>query len=218
VLSPVVGARSRHTSIALIVTTTAGLTGALIYPLIADTLSLSAVTYGIFCGSTLQQTGIVKLAASHLGETAIAFAIPVKMMRIALLAPIALILAAAGPLAQIQSRKDHQEECEKSKYARAGKITTGNWELALRRIWFLLPFVAVAVVFSFFPPAIDIRPALEPFATICLAMALAGIGLTVDFEAIKSTGSHPLMLGFAGWALVGLIFLLVIVPIFSLGS
>ena len=193
VLSPVVCARDRDISMALIVTTVAGLTGALLYPLISDWLSLSEKVYGVFCGSTLQQTGIVRLAASHMGAGALDLAIPVKMLRIAMLAP------AAAALAMTTSMK----ATGRSDTGGAGKIL-----MALKRAWFIPVFVAVALVFSFVEPAVTARGSIKPFATIFLSLALASIGLRVDFDSIRSMGSRPLLLGFAGWALVGSIILL----------
>ena len=207
VLSPVIGARSRDTSMALIVTTTAGLIGALLYPMIADSLSLSDVSYGIFCGSTLQQMGIVKLASSHLGETAVSFAVPVKMLRIAMLAPITMFLAgttAFRPSVVKQGIKPGKEIKE-----RAGRESSVS---VLKRSWFLPLFVAVALIFSFFGPASALRCSFEPFATAFLALALTSIGLSVDFNTIKSSGSRPLLVGVLGWALVAAVILVALVP------
>ncbi len=196
VISPVIGARSRDTSLALIVTTTAGLIGAILYPIIADAFNLSNLAYGIFCGSTLQQMGIVKLAASNLGDAAIAFAVPVKLVRIAMLAPIALFLAGTTVFASGFDRK---------KPASTVKV--------LKRLWFLPLFVAVAVIFTFVDAAAGLRESVEPLATIFMALALASIGLTVDFNIIKSSGPKPLLIGLLGWALVALLILATLIPL-----
>ncbi len=200
VLSPVVGARSRDTSMALIVTTTAGLTGVLLYPLIADAFSMSPLSYGVFCGSTLHQTGIVKLAASHLGDAAVSLAIPVKMVRIAMLAPITLVLAGISAF----------KSGAKGRTSGAGSLA-----YAFKRSWFLPLFVAIALVFSFFGPAAAQRPTLEPVATIFLAMALASIGLSVDLDSIKVESSKPLLVGMLGWAIVAFICLVALVALLS---
>jgi uncharacterized integral membrane protein (TIGR00698 family) len=192
VLSPVVRARSRDTSIALIVTTAAGLTGALLYPAIADSLSLNSQLYGIFCGSTLQQTGIVRLAASHLGPEALSYAVPVKMLRIAMLAPAAVVLAG---FTSMEAGRD-------------GAVNLKRAVLrAIKRAWFVPVFLAVALVFSFAGPAADMREIFNPISTIALSLALASIGLTVDLGSIRTLGSRPLALAFAGWALVGMLVL-----------
>ncbi len=202
VLSPVVGARSRETSMALIVTTTAGLIGAFIYPLVADTFSMSQLSYGIFCGSTLQQMGIVKLASSHLGDATVALAIPVKMVRIALLAPITVLLAATSVL----------------KTGTGSNSSRSDAIYACKRCWFLPVFVAVAFIFSFYDPATAYRHGIEPVAMTFMGMALASIGLSVDFETIKSGGSKPLAVGLLGWGLVALIFLVALVPLLTWGG
>jgi uncharacterized integral membrane protein (TIGR00698 family) len=196
VLSPVVRARERDMSMALIVTTVAGLTGAMIYPILGDWFSLPEKVYGILCGSTLQQTGIVRLAASHMGTEALEFAIPVKMLRIAMLAPTAVALATSASLQRNAGPGDDRS-------ARALQ--------ALKRAWFIPIFVAVALVFSFAGGAVEIRESFKPFATIALSMALASIGLRVDLGSIRAMGSRPLLLGFAGWALVGSVILAALV-------
>ena len=216
VLSPVVGARSRAVSMALIVTTTAGLTGALVYPIVADMLGLSSTTYGIFCGSTLQQMGVVRLAAEHMGGVALTIGTTVKMMRIAMLAPITVILAITAPLGRANGGA--AAGTPESAPAAAGfrNASQSAWKVGVRRAWFLPVFVAVALLFSFYRPAAALSDPLEPVATIAMALALAGIGLGVDFESIKSSGSKPLLLGFAGWAIVGILFLFALVPLLSL--
>ena len=220
VLSPVVGARSRAVSMALIVTTTAGLTGALVYPIVADMLGLSSTTYGIFCGSTLQQMGVVRLAAEHMGGVALTIGTTVKMMRIAMLAPITVILAITAPLGRANSGAADGEDAGALESApeAAGfrNASQSAWKVGVRRAWFLPVFVAVALLFSFYRPAAALSDPLEPAATIAMALALAGIGLGVDFESIKSSGSKPLLLGFAGWAIVGILFLFALVPLLSL--
>lgn len=199
VLSPVVGARSRETSIALIVTTAAGLTGVLIYPLVAGWLSLSDTAYGLFCGSTLQQTGVVKLAASHMGKSATAFAISIKMVRIAMLAPITVLLAAATSFTGRQP----------------GRRWNG-WSpasAAMKRAWFIPLFVGMALLFSFSDAVGGIKHPLDAIGTIFLSIALTSIGLGVDFDSIKDSGTGPLFAGFAGWFLVSALFLLLMIPL-----
>lgn len=200
VLSPGVGARSRETSMALIVITTVGLTGALVYPLLADAFSMSITAYGAFSGATLQQTGIVKLAASHMGDEALALALSVKMVRIAMLAPLALILSTASSIGAGWGRKQK------------GDSAFGQ---ALRRTWFIPFFVLVAVLFTYYEPIAAYRQDVGSLATICLSLALAGIGLTVSFDSIRSEGSRPLILGFAGWAMVSALMLFVFISLFK---
>ncbi|MCL6106012.1 MAG: putative sulfate exporter family transporter [Actinobacteria bacterium] len=214
VLAPVAGAHSKDTSMAVIVITTVGLTGAILYPLICDFLSMSTMSYGFFCGSTLQQIGIVKLAASHLGREAGKIAVTVKMVRIAMLAPIMMILAPAVSLASGKARGAVPGVEEPRAPARSMSVM----RLAARRAWFVPVFVCMAFLSSFVQPVMNAGPVLRPVATITLSLALASIGLAVDFDSIKSSGSKPLLLGFAGWAIAAGFFLFVTMPLFSLGG
>lgn len=194
VLSPVTRARSRDTSMALIVITTAGLIGVLIYPVIANLLTMPAATYGIFSGATLQQTGIVKLAAAHMGDEAVSLAVTVKMVRVAMLAPLAVILAAA---------------LLKPDGDTSGRGRTLS--MAFRQVWFIPLFIAAALLFSFYEPAAALKVDIEPLATIFLSLALASIGLTVDFDSIRTKGPRPLFIGLFGWlAVSGLLLLMTI--------
>lgn len=246
VLSPVVGARWRETSMALIVTTTTGLIGALLYPLVADSLSMPAAAYGVFCGATLQQIGIVKLAASHLGHSALVDAFQVKMLRIAMLAPMTVLLGvmaslkAASLTPALALAADGKAPADVNSSgagslsgAGAGGISskhgTGNggtsrqsrtggrrwalgdaWSLAWRRAWFIPFFIALAIGSSILEPPAGLRRSLDSTATVFLSLALASIGLTVDFDSIRSGGSRPLILSFAGWVLVGCMVLVMI--------
>lgn len=198
VLSPVVGARSRETSIALIVTTAAGLTGMLLYPVIAGWQSMTDLAYGLFCGSTLQQMGVVKLAASHMGKAAVAFAVTVKMVRIAMLAPITVVLAAA---ASLHARQPGQS------------WSKGALGTALRRAWFIPLFVGMAVLFSATDVIDGMKRPVDILGTIFLSTALTSIGLGVDFDSVKDSGSGPLFAGFAGWIAVSAFLLLVLIPL-----
>lgn len=83
--------------------------------------------------------------------------------------------------------------------------------LAFRRVWFIPFFIAVALLFSFYEPATALRSDIEPLATISLSLALASIGLTVDFDSIRTKGARPLLIGLFGWlAVSGLLLLMTI--------
>lgn len=198
VLSPIMGSRSRETSMALIVITTVGLGGVMVYPLIADTLAMSPEAFGFFSGATLQQTGIVKLAAAHMGDEAVNMAVTVKMVRVAMLAPLTIFLAAALLKTDESPTTGHRH----------------TLNLALKRVWFIPFFVAVALYFSFYEPAAGLKNDIEPLATICLSLALASIGLTVDFDSIRTKGPRPLLIGLFGWLAVSALLLLAATRIF----
>jgi uncharacterized integral membrane protein (TIGR00698 family) len=200
VISRIIKARPHETSMAVIISLTAALIGGvLIYPFLADGFSLSPLVYGVFTGSTLQVTGIVKLAASHMGDTAVSYAIPVKMMRMALLAPLALALIATA--------KPGTGGMKKRRWDFLGEV--------MRRAWFIPLFVGVGLFFSFNAAG---SGALMSFAmpvdTVIQSMALASIGLSVNFDSIVDAGTRPLVAGLAGWLFVSLAILAIMIALF----
>jgi uncharacterized integral membrane protein (TIGR00698 family) len=90
VLSPVIEAEKEETSVSLLAITVMGLSGIILYPLAQEVLELSERTYALLCGSTLYQMGQVKAAASLMSRNALELAVPIKLLRIATLLPIAI--------------------------------------------------------------------------------------------------------------------------------
>ncbi|MBI5199377.1 MAG: putative sulfate exporter family transporter [Nitrospirae bacterium] len=171
VLSPVIAARKEETSISLISITIVGLTGVIFYPAIQGWFSIPLEPYAFLCGSTLQQIGQVKLAASVLGV--FNEALQVKLLRVAMLAPLALTLS----LTHRKVRK------EKSYYAP----------------WFILTFILTAILFNIFPALSSLSIKIEPLVRFIFSIAIASIGLSIDLDAVIEEGPRPLIIAFLGW-------------------
>jgi uncharacterized integral membrane protein (TIGR00698 family) len=188
VLSPSVDAEPEDTSVSLLVITAAGLLGLMIYPILKEFLGLPDTAYAVLSGSTLQQTGIVRIAVSNLDSDIVSYGMAVKTLRIVMLAPIALIVGL------LHSRQ-----------------TGSNQSMldSLRRVWFLLPFILVGILVSFVPPLRGLLLGLRPWATILFSMALASIGFMVTIDSVLTFGSKPLVVGLLGWIGVVVFFLLV---------
>lgn len=90
ILSPLIKARREDTSIAIMVITAVGLTGAMIYPILRDLLHISDMSYAFLCGATLHQTGLVKIASSYAGEAVLSSALAFKGVRISMIAVAAV--------------------------------------------------------------------------------------------------------------------------------
>jgi uncharacterized integral membrane protein (TIGR00698 family) len=86
IISPLIKARREETSIAIMIITAVGLTGAMIYPILKDLLRISDAGYAFLCGATLHQTGLVKIASSYAGEGVQSSALAFKGVRISLIA------------------------------------------------------------------------------------------------------------------------------------
>jgi uncharacterized integral membrane protein (TIGR00698 family) len=90
ILSPLIKARREDTSIAIMIITAVGLTGAMVYPILKDILHLSELSYAFLCGATLHQTGLVKIAGSYAGGEVISSALAFKGVRISMIALAAI--------------------------------------------------------------------------------------------------------------------------------
>ncbi len=180
VLSPLIDADKEDTSISLLSITVVGLTGVILYPLFQEILSLSENAYALLCGTTLYQVGQVKAASSLMGMNAMNMALPVKLLRVAMLLPIA---AAAPWITEKRSRRVYIP-------------------------WFIVVFIFLAVLSNLSPELSARRAVIAPYAGFFLSVAIAGIGLSVDLESIIDIGPRPLLAAFLGWSVLIALFIL----------
>ncbi len=171
VLAPVIEAEKEETSVSLIVITVIGLLGVMFYPLVQEALSIPDEHYAFLCGSTLFQMGQVRATASQLGEHALALAVPVKLLRVAMLLPVSITFALI-----------------------AGKERNAWVPIP----WFIVGFFITAIAVNVSPELAMNRTVIAPVATFFFASALAGIGLSIDLESIINAGPRPFIVVFAG--------------------
>ncbi|MDH4163528.1 MAG: putative sulfate exporter family transporter [Nitrospirota bacterium] len=177
VLSPVLKARKEDTSVALLSITVLGLSGVIAYPLLQELFSLSDHTYALLCGSTLFQVGQVKAAASLISREAMEIALPVKLLRVGALLPVAIAFSFLA-----------------DRGAQRNPIP-----------WYLIWSLVMALIVNFVPGADAFRSFAGPFATFVFSVALAGIGLSIELESIFDVGLKPVLIVFLGWlVMVGL--------------
>lgn len=153
------------------------------YPLLAS-LGVSDTAYGIMTGSTLHEVAQVVAAGKAVSEQAANAAVMTKMLRVMMLAPFLLLLAAWWQRRQPQA--DGQR----------GRITIP---------WFAFGFVAmVALNSSGWLPAGVVAP-LQQLTTLLLATAMAALGLDTRASAIRAAGWQPLLLAglLFGWLMAG---------------
>jgi uncharacterized integral membrane protein (TIGR00698 family) len=191
VMSPAVEAEPKDTSISLLVVTTIGLLGAMVYPILKELLRLPDAAYAVLSGATLHQTGIVRIAVASMDAEYATMALTVKSIRILML----LIVAVATVLVH-----------NRSSQGRFVFDTRGLWN-GFRRVWFLLPFLLMALLVSL-PATNAYLVQVRPWAVFVFSMALGSIGLQVDIESVIAAGSRPLLVGLVGWIFVVLFFLL----------
>ena len=152
------------------------------YPLVAHWFSPE--TYGIYIGSTMHEVAQVVAAGHAINPEAENAAVIAKMLRVMMLAPFLIFLAARV-----------------KQLAPAG----GNEKSKITIPWFAILFIVVAVFNSFhlLPKAmVDMLVTLD---TVLLAMAMAALGVTTHVSALKKAGAKPLLMALVLfiWLIVG---------------
>ncbi len=174
VATPCLDAESKDTSIALLVVTILGAIGTAIYVAFAP-FGMSVGQFAFLTANSLQFTGYVTTAASVVAG-AKDIALSVKVFRTALLAVIAVVLG--------------------YRQSRIAKRTTGKG-IAIPVPWFVLVMLGVGILVSFGVP-LDYGKYASTAGGIIFAMALAAIGLDVNWIALRVAGLKPVWLGLWG--------------------
>ena len=183
---PVIKAEPEKVTVAVATVVIFGTVAIFLYPALYPLLArfFSPETYGIYMGSTMHEVAQVVAAGHAVGPQAENAAVIAKMLRVMMLAPFLLLLAARvrqlAPAAAGEKRK----------------ITVP---------WFAILFIAVAVVNSFHLLPDALVRALVTVDTVLLAMAMAALGLTTHVSALKKAGAKPLLMALMlfGWLIIG---------------
>jgi uncharacterized integral membrane protein (TIGR00698 family) len=181
IASDAVGGTKRDTAISILVITIWGLVGLMVLPIVANYFEMNVYDQALLYSTTLQQTGLVKSAASQAGSDCLSMAMAIKTARVATIIPL---LLAVGSIYYL------------SKFA---EEPSGKTSFKVRVPWYLWGFIAVGLCFSFIPMLRTYAPTLNLIKSIIWTMAMVSIGLSVDAKsAIKSLGK-PLIAGLIIW-------------------
>ena len=183
---PVVKAEASKVTVAVATVVIFGTLAIFLYPAMYPLLAhwFSPETYGIYIGSTMHEVAQVVAAGHAINPEAENAAVISKMLRVMMLAPFLLILAAR--VKQLAPAGSGQKS----------KIIIP---------WFAVLFIVVAIFNSFhlLPKAVvDVLVTLD---TVLLAMAMAALGLTTHVSALKKAGAKPMLMALVLfiWLIVG---------------
>ncbi len=174
VVASVLGTKKEDTSIALLSVIAVGLTGMIIYRILPEMVGMDSGSFAFFSGTTLPMIGQVKVASSVLGKDVMAAALDYKLVRISALALVAGI-------AILFSR-------EKGK--------------GFHMPWFMAAFFVLAIAVNFVGFVEELSHAVQPIGKLFLSIALAAVGLSIDFESVAEKGWGPLVAVFITWAII----------------
>lgn len=152
----------------------------LIYPLLAGPLGMDAVAYGLWTGATVHEVAQVAAAAFQHSDAAGQVGTVAKLTRVLMLAPLIFCLA--------------------------GLRTSGEHEGGTRTQmpWFVLGFVLLVAFNSTVALPQEFTAGIGTATGFLLSMALAAMGLQINFGKLRAKGIRPLLLGIFGWLFIAL--------------
>lgn len=178
-VSSQVKAKPEQTAVSVAIIAILGTLFTFMYTLLYPVIGLSSEAFGVFAGGTLHEIAHVVAAADAAGAEALDFALVVKLTRVML-----LVFVAAG-VGFWMSRMDKQS----------------GEKFSLRTLpipWFIFGFLAVSAFYSTGIVPETIASLFVTLAYLLMAMAMAGLGLDVKFEAFRRAGMKPFVAGFGG--------------------
>jgi uncharacterized integral membrane protein (TIGR00698 family) len=135
-------------------------------------LGLTDTQYGVVAGGSLHEIAHAVAAGSAFGEASLDSALIMKLSRVLLLAPVALIVGY-----WYQKRLVTESEAE---HTRAPK--------KLPIPWFLGGFILTSIIGTFLPMSAQTLDFLVQAAYVFLGMAMAALGISVNFKVIFKRG------------------------------
>ncbi len=180
-VSPQVKAEKDDSVLAIAVVCIMGTLFTLIEIVIKPLLGMDAVQLGVLNGASLHEIAHAVAAGGSNGEVALNAALIMKLSRVILLAPVALLVGVW------YQKTSHFE-------------VSGKQKLPIP--WFMAGFLASSVLGTFLPISTGVLDMLVELAYICLGMAMAALGLSVNFRVIKERGMSVFIAAFISSSLL----------------
>jgi len=178
-------AKDEDVGYALAAITLLGIVAMLTEPAISLLLHMLPGQAGVWLGASLHDVAQVVVASSQLGDEAMRSATIAKMVRILMLAPMVLAMAA------YEHRQHKGRKAEDEPHA---KIPVP---------WFVFGFLALAGINSAGLVPAEVIRTTGLTAGIMLAAAVGAMGFAMDLRALHAKGLRPLILAVASWLLIG---------------
>lgn len=177
-IAPQIKANEKETAVGAAIVALLGTVFTLVYTVLYSLFHLTPTEYGIFAGGTLHEIAHVIAAASAGGNEAIDMAVIVKLTRVALLVPVAIVIGI------LYRRIDKGQD-------------NGGFSLSIIP-WFILGFLAMSAINSLGIVPANVAQAFVNIAYVLIGMAMAGLGLNVEIKTFKQLGVKAFIAGFIG--------------------
>ncbi|WIB76958.1 putative sulfate exporter family transporter [Curtobacterium sp. MCPF17_002] len=189
-VTPVIGAVSADVAYAMSTIFLCNIAAVFVFPLVGHALGLSQHAFGVFAGTAVNDTSSVVATATVYGRQATDTAVVVKLVRTLMIIPIVVGLAG------LEARRTARTQLAPDTGPRPGPRV-------FRLVpWFLVGFLVVVLLRTTGVLPADAAPGFAAAATFLITVALAAIGVSTDFGALRRAGFRPMLLGIALWVLV----------------
>jgi uncharacterized integral membrane protein (TIGR00698 family) len=195
-IAPVIDADDKDIAFAMSSTFLFDMIMVALYPIMGRLLGMTDIAYGIWAGTSVNDTASVVASGYAFSEIAGDFATMVKLTRTIAIIPTVLVFAFIGT-------RQKQKEL---------KAASGGKKVNVLKIvpWFICGFLALAALNSLgFIPA-NVGGVIKSASKFLMVMALAAIGLGTSITDFKKAGLRPMFYGITIDTLVTLTALAVI--------
>ena len=171
-----------------------------LFPIMGRAMGMTDQAFGIWAGTAVNDTSSVVATGYAYSEAAGDFSTMVKLTRTLAIIPTVITFA----LVQLNLKR-------KEFKAMQTESADLKMHFSFKKVfpWFILGFLATAIVSSIFSIPSEIISHTKEFSKFLMVCALAAIGLNTSFSSMKKAGIRPMIHGFIISALVVIVALLV---------
>ncbi|MFQ3854304.1 YeiH family protein [Staphylococcus sp. 2S1] len=180
--SPVIKAKESEVAFAISTIFLFNLIAVFIFPPLGHVLNMGQTAFGYFGGTAINDTSSVIAATSNYGNTALETGAVVKLTRTLMIIPVVLFFT----------------------YRTIRKEKAKQTDTSIAKIfpWFIVWFIVASLISTVFNFSLTVIHVFQQISLFLITMAMAGIGLSVDFKQFKQAGMKPVMLGLVTWIVV----------------
>ena len=195
-IAPVIDADDKDIAFAMSSTFLFDMAMIALYPLMGKALGMSDIAYGIWAGTSVNDTASVVASGYAFSEAAGDFATMVKLTRTIAIIPTVLVFAWIG----VRMKKKEMQTSGDGKKVNMMKIIP----------WFIGGFLLLAIVNSIGLIPVAVSGVMKTTSKFLMVTALAAIGLSTSITDFKKAGLKPMFYGITIDTLVTLTALVVI--------
>ncbi len=195
-IAPVIDADDKDIAFALSSTFIFDMVMVALYPIMGKALGMSDIAYGIWAGTSVNDTASVVASGYAFSEAAGDFAMMVKLTRTIAIIPTVLVFAYIGT----RIKQKEMQTLNNGKKVNIFKIVP----------WFIGGFLALAIANSVGLVSAEVSDIMKTASKFLMVTSLAAIGLGTSITDFKKAGLAPMFYGITIDTLVTLTALAVI--------